>query len=440
MPNLILTYKKYIKELFTLALPMIMGNLGVIFIGVGTVFVAARHSTDTLASISIGNAVISCVFLFGIGLLSSVSPILSNFRGSRAGAKKYFLPTIQFSMILALLSTLVILACVPLLERVGFDPKLVPVIKDYMIISAFSTFGAFLHAGLKEFLQAFEIVFFPNFIAIFSVFLNVILSFVLVFGLYGFPEMGVIGLGIVNVLVRTFEGLCLLIFCLRFFKIRKYFNISYFQNLLKVASPIAFAVLVEILAFNMITFFVGRVSPVYAAAQSLILTFTNTTFMIPLAISNAIAVKVGFSNGARNYVDLRRYAISGVIVSVGFMSLCSLAFILFPTFWVNIFTHDVSLVKICVPILILVGIFQIFDGLQVSLGGILKGIKKTKIVMIASLLSYWLIGVPLGFLLAFKGHLELYGFWVGLAFALFFMSLIMSLVLVSKMREIKSAE
>lgn len=434
MFNVIKSYPKYMKELFTLALPMIMGNLSIILIGVGTVFVAARYSTDALAAISIGNSVISCVFLFGVGLLASISPILSNFRGSRAGAKKYFLPTVQFSMILALISTLVILACVPLIELVGFEPKLLPVIKSYMIISAFSTFGAYLHIALKEFLQAFEIVFLPNFIAIVGVIMNIYLSFVLVFGWYNLPAMGAVGFAVVNVIIRSFEGLFLLAFCQRFLNIKKYFNITYFKNMLKIGLPIAFAILIEMLAFNIITIIMGRVSPFYAASQNILLTLSTATFMVPMAISNAIAVKVGFANGAGNFVDLRRYAVSGVVVSVAFMAMCAVGFILFPTFWVNIFTHDVTLVKICVPILFVMGIFQIFDGLQVSLGGIFKGIKQTRIVMIGGLIAYWVIGLPLGLVLAFKYHMALYGFWVGLAVALFSLSLILSFILIGKIK------
>lgn len=432
-------YRKYINELLTLALPMIMGNLGVIFIGIGTVFVAARYSTDALAAISIGNSIISCVFMFGIGILASVSPILSNFRGSRAGAKKYFLPTIQFSTFLALLSTLIILACVPLVEKIGFEAKLIPVIKDYMIISAFSTFGAYLHLALKEFLQAFEIVFFPNLIAVFSVILNILLSFVLVFGWWGIPSMGVIGFGLVNVFVRTFEGLFLLMFALHFLKIKKYFNITYFQNLLKIGLPIAFALLVEFLAFNIITIIMGRVSSIYAASQNILLTFSTATIMVPIAISNAIAIKVGFANGAKNYTEAKRYALAGIGISVGFMLVCAFVYMLFPTFLVNIFTHDYTLVKICVPILFLLGVFQVFDGLQASLGGVLKGIKKTKIVMASSVIAYWLIGLPLGCWLAFRHQMALYGFWIGLAVALFAMSLILSLILLAKVKKIKSA-
>ena len=433
-------YSKYIKELLVLAMPMIMGSLGMILIGAGDVFVAARHSTNTLASISIANSIVSCIFLFGIGLLASVSPLLSIFRGAKNNIKKYFLPTINFAMILAVISTVLILLCIPLIEKMGYETNLIPVIKNYMFICAFSTFGAYLQMALKEYLQAFEIVLFPNFLNILGVVFHLFLNFVFVFGWFGLPPMGAVGLAISTLISRTLLGLLLLLYCLKFVKIRGYRDFGYFLNLLKIGFPIAMAILLEVAAFNVIALIVGRVSGVYAAGQNILLTLTTATFMIPMAISNAIAVKVGFANGADNFIDLKRYSFSGIAISIGFMAMCAFGFIVFPTFFVNIFTHDPELVKICVPILFLAGFFQIFDGLQVSLGGVFKGIKKTKIVMLGDFGAYWLLGLPLGFVFAFKYHMILYGFWVGLTIAIFTLGIILLLILLKNLKEQQTKE
>jgi len=431
------TYPKYIKELLNLAMPMIMGNLGMILIGAGDVFVAARYSTNALASISIANSIVSTIFMFGIGLLVGISPLLSNFRGEKSNAKKYFLPTVNFAMILAIFSALTVLLFIPLIDKLGFDQALVPEIKKYMFICAFSTFGAYLQASLKEYLQAFEIVLFPNFLNILGVFLHLFLNFILVFGWFGLPTMGAVGLAISTLFARTVLGLVMLLYCMKLIKIRKYRDFGYFISLIKIGFPIAMAILLEFGAFNLITIFAGRISGVYAGAQNILLTITTATFMVPLAISNAIAVKVGFANGAGDFVDLKRYSVAGVAVSVGFMSLCALGFIFFPKIFVNIFTNDAELVKICVPILLLAGIFQIFDGLQVSLGGVFKGLKKTNIVMFGDFIAYWIIGLPLGLIFAFKYQMNLYGFWVGLTISLFSLAMILLFTL---FRQFKQAE
>jgi len=433
------TYSKYAKELFALALPMIMGNLGIILIGAGDVFVAAKYSTEALAAISIANSIISTIFLFGVGLLASISPLLSNFRGERTEVKKYFLPTINFAMILAFSSCFLILACIPMIGKLGFEPALVPFIKSYMFICSFSTFGAYLQIALKEYLQAYEIVFFPNLLNILGVFIHLFLDFVFVFGWFGAPAMGTVGLAVATLLSRTLFGLILLLFCLRIIRIRYYSDFGYFKKLLKIGFPIAIAIFLEVLAFNIVTIFIGRVSGLYAAAQNILLTISTATYMIPMAISNAIAVKVGFANGARNFEDMKRYFSAGVSLSVGFMAICAVCFILVPKLFINIFTNDPALVKICLPIMFLAGLFQVFDGLQSSLGGFFRGIKRTSIVMLGNFGAFWVIGLPLGYILAFKYKMYLYGFWVGLTLSIFFLSLLLSFILYRQFKKIKRA-
>ena len=409
------SYKEYVYELIELAWPIIMGQIGFTFILAGDVFVAGKYSTDVLSAVSISGAVTSIIFMFGIGLIISVSPVLSNRLGAKKSAKKFFYPTILFSQIIAFFSMLFILATIPLMEHMGFNPKLMPDIKIYTFIFAFSAFGGYLHAALKEFLQAYEIVFFPNFIAIIGIFLNLFLNWIFAFGWGIIPSMGAMGLGIASTLIRTIMGLSLFIYCLYYFHF-KFEKISqkYYTSLVKVGLPISVAVSLEFITFNSMAILMGRVDSVYAAAQNVLNVISTASFVIPLSISNAIAVKVGFANGARNMEDIKKYGIAGVALSVGFMAFCGILFASFPSFFARIFTNDQELISIVIPIMYAVAGFQCFDGLQVSCGGILKGLKKTFMVSLANFFGYILIGISLGAFLAFKMHLNLLGFWIGI--------------------------
>lgn len=409
--------KYYIKELMTIAAPIIIGNLGFILIGVGDVVIAGRHSTDTFAAISIATAIVNCIFTFGIGLISSISPLLSNYRGEGKSIKKYFYPSIRFSMLLALITSLAIVAFVPIIPKMGFEEKLVNPIQDYMLITALSTFGAYLHACLKEFLQAYEIVMFPNIITMFCVFLNVVLNLIFVFGWGPIPSLGVIGLAIASLLVRYFMGFALLIYCFINMTFKNHSEKSYYKNMIKIGMPISLAVLVEFVAFNSIAIFMGRVSGIYAAAQNLVCTLTTISFMIPFAISNAIAVKVGFANGAQEYEDLKKYSFIGTSMSVLFMMCSAIVFSTCAHPLVKIFTADVTLLKIAVPVMYILSVFQILDGLQISLAGIFKGIRQTEVILLANFLAYWCVSIPLGYMLAFHFGLQLKGFWIGLVTA-----------------------
>ena len=433
-------FKYYAKELLNIALPIIMGNLGFILIGAGDVLIAGHHSTDTLAAISIATAITNCIQTFGIGLISSVSPLLSNFRGEKKSVKKYFYPTIRFSMFLGILVMFAVLASIPLIDYLHFEAKLVPMIKQYMFVTAFATFGAYLHSALKEFLQAFEIVLFPNLVTVFSVFLNIALNVILVFGFGPIPSLVVLGLAVASFIVRYFMGFTLLIYCFSVMNFNDYKDFNYYKSLIKIGIPISCAVMVEFVAFNSIAIFMGRVAGVYAAAQNLVCTLTTISFMVPFALSNAIAVKVGFANGAGNIKDLKRYSFVGIVMSVGFMMFSALVFSTFPHFLVSLFTKDNNLVKISVPILYILSLFQIFDGLQVSLAGIFKGMKRTGIVLLANFISYWIISIPVGYTLAFYFHLNLKGFWIGLASAAIILCLIMSVMLVKSIKRLETVK
>lgn len=430
-------FKYYAKELLNIALPIIMGNLGFILIGAGDVLIAGHHSTDTLAAISIATAITNCIQTFGIGLIASVSPLLSNFRGERKSAKKYFFPTIRFSMFLSVLVMFAVLASIPLIDYLDFEAKLVPMIKQYMFVTAFATFGAYLHAALKEFLQAFEIVLFPNLVTVFSVFLNIALNVILVFGLGPIPSLGVLGLAVASFIVRYFMGFALLIYCFSVMNFNDYKDFDYYKSLIKIGIPISCAIMVEFIAFNSIAIIMGRVSGVYAAAQNLVCTLTTVSFMVPLAISNAIAVKVGFANGAGNIKDLKRYSFVGIVICTGFMMLSALVFSSFPHFLVGLFSQDANLIKISVPILYILSVFQVFDGLQVSLAGIFKGIKRTGVVLLSNFIAYWLISIPVGCTLAFHYHLNLKGFWIGLASAAIILCIIMSFMLMKSIKKLE---
>lgn len=433
-------FKYYAKELLNIALPIIMGNLGFILIGAGDVLIAGHHSTDTLAAISIATAITNCIQTFGIGLIASVSPLLSNFRGERKSAKKYFFPTIRFSMFLSVLVMFAVLASIPLIDYLHFEAKLVPMIKQYMFVTAFATFGGYLHAALKEFLQAFEIVLFPNLVTVFSVFLNIALNVILVFGLGPIPSLGVLGLAVASFIVRYFMGFALLIYCFSVMNFNDYKDFDYYKSLIKIGIPISCAIMVEFIAFNSIAIIMGRVSGVYAAAQNLVCTLTTVSFMVPLAISNAIAVKVGFANGAGNIKDLKRYSFVGVVMSVGFM-LCSVfVFATFPQFLVKLFTQDNNLIKISIPVLYILSVFQVFDGLQVALSGIFKGMKRTGVVLISNFVAYWLISIPLGYTLAFHYHLNLRGFWYGLASAAIILCAMMSVMLLKSIKKMETVK
>lgn len=430
-----LTRKFYIKDILNIALPIIMGNVGFILIGVGDVIVAGRHNTDTLAAISIATSIINCIVMFGIGMIPAMSAILSNYRGAGKNSEKYFYPSVKFALTISCLTAITILAFIPIIDILHFGDTLTPMIKDYFFITAFSTAGVFIHAMAKEFLQAFEIVIFPNILTVLCVFLNIGLNIIFAFGCGIIPEMGAAGLAVASLITRYIMAIVLFVYCFKKIKIQHYKDKNYYKDLIKVGLPSSLAIMIEFVGFNAITVIMGRVSGVYAAAHNIMCTLTSVSFMVPLSISGAMSIKVGFANGAKYYKSLKKYAYSGMLMSIIFMSISAITIGLIPEFIIKLFTEDTTLIRVCVPIVYVLCSFQIFDGLQVSLAGIFRGLKQTKVVMISNFVAFWLIAIPLGLVLAFKYNMNLFGFWVALAVASVVLCSIMLVTLFKQFRK-----
>ena len=428
---------KYIKELFTLAIPIIMGNLGHIMLGAVDCFVAGRYSTDAIAAISIATSIHATLLMFGIGLTVSISPLLSNKRGAKECTKKYFFPSLKFALLMGIGLMFITLAYIPALKYLGYEQKLLHDVELFTFILAFSTIGAEINVAIKEFLQSYEIVFLPNFLLILSVFLDLVLNYIFVYGLFGFPAMGVAGIAISTTLIRTVIAVVLLSYCFIKFHFKKFKDHNYYKQIFKMGLPISAAIIIEFTAFNYIAIMLGKVSGLYAAAHNIILVISSTSFMIPMGISNALAVKVGYSNGAKNYSEMIQYIKNGIGVSILFMSLAAIVFVLAPEFLIKLFTSDAKLVAITVPVMYIVAAFQITDGMQTSLSGIFKGLKQTKFVMISNFISYLIIGISLGTYLGIIRKMYLTGCWVAIGISSVILTLILLIGLILRLKRLK---
>ncbi len=417
-------WKRCFYELIVLSVPLLIGNLGHTLIGTTDVLVIARYGIKALAAVSIANSVLFTIFIFGIGITASISIILSNKRGKKEKIKHYLYPSILFSLFTSVIFAFICCSAVLFIDKAGFEPSLVPLIKEYIKIVSFSTIGMFVYQSLKEFLQAYEIVKFPNYVLLFSVFINLILDIIFVFGFGCIPQMGVKGAALATLTVRTLMGLVMFIYVFRFINFKVNIDKSYYKNMLKVGCPIGLALTFEFLAFNIVTLLAGREASVLSAVHSILITISSATFMVPLSVSTALSVKTAYFCGAKKFKELKSFSFAGIATGAGFMAFAGVILAIFPVPLIKLFTDNMEVIKITVPLVSIVSMYQVFDGLQVVLSGILKGFKKTKIVSMSVISGYWLIGAPTAFILVEKFHFSLRGYWLALALSLFFMGFI----------------
>lgn len=406
-----------LRELVKFALPIMLGQVGIMLIGAGDVYMATKHSTLTVAAIGVANGVVAPIFLFGIGMLMGVSPAMAIRRGRGETVENLLPTTLYNATIVAIVVTAVMLLVNEFVPYMGFEPELVPLIQEYISIISWSFLPAFYYQAVKEFLQSFENVILANTISIIAVFVNLGLNYVLVFGAFGLPGMGVKGLAIASLLIRIFMCFSILL------SAHKYISVWFIDNMfakkvIRFSLPIAFMIFLEVFAFSMVAILVGGMNVVEAAANNIIMNLTSITFMVPSAIANAVAVKIGASYGAKDAQSIYNNTKASLILSSSFMMCTAMLYWFAPTPLMQFFTADIAVISVGVQLLLVIAMFQLVDGIQVTLTGVLRGIEKTRESTILIFVGYWLLGLPLGAWLAFNQNMQARGLWVGLAVAL----------------------
>ncbi len=411
-------YKQYLKELLVLAYPIFIGNLGHTLLGITDVFILAKYNIKSLAAASIANSVFFTIMILGLGILTAVSIILSNLRGAKQKTKKYLLSTLILSVCLAFIFSTLSYSASYVISFFKLEAELIPYIQEYIRIVAFSMFGIFLFEGIKQFLQSYEIVKLPNYLQLGSVILNLVFDVIFVFGFGVIPAMGSKGAAIATLMVRMLIAFILFAYIFKFINFKSPIDLSYMKTIIKTGLPIGTALLFEFMAFNIVTVLAGLESSICAAVHSILITIASATFMIPLAISVALSVKVAYWFGAKKPVEVKNYSYTALYTVLGFMCLISLILLICPNQIISVFTSDKEVMKIALPLILIVAAYQIFDGFQCVTGGILKGFKLTKTVTSTVLAGYWIIGAPIAYILVTKYNLSLRGYWYALAISL----------------------
>ncbi|MDP7319172.1 MAG: MATE family efflux transporter [Bacteriovoracaceae bacterium] len=406
------------KSLVKLSFPIIIGQMGQMLIVAGDVYIATLFSTMAVAGIGVASGIINPIFLFGIGLMMGISPSLAYMRGeSELDDKEHLSSILFYSISVGLILTFALILVNKYIYVFGVEQRLIPSITQYISIVAWSIPFAIAFQGVKEYLQAFEKVFIPNLLSILAVLINLVLNYVYVFGYQDIPAYGEPGLAYASVTIRV-----LLFFALLFYVFCKYklAKISWrlMGTIFHFSLPIAFMFFLEVLAFCTVSVLSGRLGVVAAAANNIIMTIASVSFMIPLSISSAVAVKIGHAYGKKDYPLLLGQIKAAIILTILFVIFSASFFFLLPQVVMELMTQDEFVVELGVKLLLIVALFQLSDGFQVVLAGVLRGLKETKISSYLVFIGYWVIGIPCGIYLTFFAGAGPQGLWIGLSLAL----------------------
>lgn len=439
-------YKPYYADNLRLAMPIVVSQLGQTVVHLAdSVIVGHFAGTIQLAAVSLVNSLFMLILVIGIGISYGLTPLMAqeNGRKNYAECGKLLSNSLIINFIMGvLLYSLVHFGTLLIIDNLGQSPEVVAYAKPYLGYLSFSIIPLMIFNTFKQFAEGLGFTKQAMFISIWGNLLNIIVGIILVKGMFGIAPMGVKGVGISTLLDRILMAAVMSFYVFR----SKHFKV-YLQNfkftfidkvrsikILKIGAPVALQYSFEISAFSGAAILIGTIGAVEQAAHQIAINLASVTYMMASGIASAATIKTGNNFGKRNFNDLRRSAIASYHVIICFMSITAILFVCANNLLPFIYTEDQSVITIAAHLLIIAGFFQLFDGTQVVGLGVLRGIGDVNVPTIITFIAYWIIGIPLGYLLGIKLNLGVNGIWYGLTFGLLTASVLLFLRFQKKTR------
>ncbi len=416
---------KEMRNLLLFAWPIIYGNLGQMLIGVGDVWVAGHAGPGLLAALSVANALFTPCLVLGLGMLVVLSPYLARKRGEGHTLGDLRKELQKIALLLSIVCSFLLFFFSWFVYWVNGDSLLTQRIQHFLWGMIPSFYPTFLFIAYKEYLQAEGKNRRANLLTLLAVLLNLGLNYCFVILL----PMGEWGLALGTNICRWF-----MLFGLIFPRhiLEKGISPSFQfdrKEIIRLGFPVSCSFLLEVGAFSLTTFLAGRFGELQVSAHQIVLTWTSLTFMIPLGVSSAVSTLIGHSLGSQQFSLIKWQMKASLLVSGLVMTVTAIIFLFFPVWPLRLFTQDPGIIELGIHFFMVAAFFQIFDGLQVTLSGILRGLNKTKATFVANVLSFWVVAIPCGLFLAYKQNMQVEGFWLGLAVGLFVATIFLSITL-----------
>lgn len=411
-----------------LAVPLMIGQLSQMLLGVVDTLMVGKLGVTELAALTFANSLFYVPFIFGIGLLSSVSVFSSNARGSNdaAKARASCLDGMWMALWIGLLLFGVAWFLSMRLHWFHQPPEVAASMVGYFRILMASMVPALASIALKNHADALNRPWPPFWIFLGGVLLNVALNWFLIYGNMGFPKLGFEGAAWATLIARTAILLAMLVW-LRHVGLKDWVPESWLRlgklagmkKLMSIGAPASLQMLSEVAAFSVTGLIMGRFGRDAMAAHQIAITLAGLAFMVPLGLSMALTVRVGEAHGAGESHRLSPIVCSGWILLFVYALMAAGSFLLFGREMALAFTSSAEVAGIAASILVIVGIFQVFDGLQVGSSSMLRGLHDARMPALIGFVAYWVAGLPMAAWLAFRGGLGAPGLWWGLAIGLF---------------------
>ena len=429
-------FKNYTKEFrynWQLAAPVMLGMLGHSFVSFVDNIMVGQLGTAELAAVSLGNSFMFIAMSLGIGFSTAITPLTAEADAEEnfAKGKSAFKHGLFLCTALGVSLFLMVFFAKPLMYLMKQPTEVVKLAIPYLDLVAFSLIPLIIFQGFKQFSDGLSMTRYPMYATLLGNIANVILNYVLIFGKFGFPELGIVGAAY-GTLASRFIMVWHIWYLLKGKEKSKAYvtNIKFFvldtlmlKKIINLGAPSAMQMFFEVAIFTAAIWLSGTLGKNPQAANQIALNLSSMTFMVAMGLSVTAMIRVGNQKGLQNYIELRRIAYStflfGIILAVGFAILFFTFNNLLPKIYVDIndtknLIDNTEVIEIASKLLIAAAIFQISDSIQVIVLGALRGLQDVKIPTIITFFSYCVIRFPISWFLGKEDAYGSFGIWLGL--------------------------
>jgi MATE family multidrug resistance protein len=417
------------RQTLKLAFPLVIGQVSQMLLGVADTVMIGKLGVTELAVLTFANSLFYVPFVFGIGVLTAISVFTSNARGAgdTAAGRASCRLGVYISTVLGLLLFGVMWALSLNLEMFGQPKEVEQNTGPFFMTIMASMIPALMSMALKNHADALDRPWPPFWIFLGGVLLNVFLNWVMIYGNLGCPAWGLEGAAIATLIARIAILVAMFVWLYRASGLREWVPYHWFRmpenaetrKFLGVGIPASLQMICEVSAFSAAGLLMGKFGATAMAAHQVALMCAATAFMVPLGLSMALSVRIGSANGAGEFHRLRKIVVSGWWLGASWAMIGAMIFFFSGEFLASLYIDDLSVIRLAALIMIVVGVFQLFDSLQIGSVAMLRGLHDARMPAVMGFVAYWVIGIPVGILLSIEMGYGAVGVWCGLAVGLF---------------------
>ena len=411
-----------------LAAPLAVAELGWMFMGIVDTMMAGPLGPAAVGTGSLGSMIFFPTATAGTGMLFGMDTLVAQAFGAndREDTRRTLVNGVWLGTALAPLVALTLWATVPVMRAVGVNPRVMAMLGPFIGNLIWGVWPLLMYAALRRYLQAMNIVKPVTFALISANIVNAGGNWVLMYGHWGVPSLGVAGSALSTSLSRAYLAGVLAVVVIwnerrsgnLLFHISWRPDLARIRRLIQLGLPAAGQILFEGAVFAVVTVMVARLDEASLAAHGIAVNVISTTYMVPLGISSAAAVRVGQAYGRRDIHGAAAAGWTALLLSALFMGAAGVLLAIVPQFIVRLYIGNAAVIAVGALLLRIAAVFELFDGFQVVTGGALRGLGDTRTPMLAHLAGYWAVGMPVAYTLCFPLGWGAAGIWVGLSAAL----------------------